>query len=367
MTQQLRLGVIGYGLRGNLAQVFHQPEGRSVITALAELSQAKFDKFRQQVTENCYFTTNWRELLSREDVDAIIVLTEDYKHAEMAIEIMQAGKDVYLEKPMAISIEDCDKIIEVWRQTGRKLMIGFNMRYMPMYQTMKWYIDQGFIGEVKAIWMRHFVGTGGYFYYQDWHRNSKYTHSLLLQKASHDIDVIHMLANSYTKKVSALGSLQFYNQPENFAASSLKNEVDEAIDVEDNNTMIMELENGVIATYMQCHFTPEYSRNYTIIGTKGRIENDDLNDTITIKTRNTDELLNKSDLVIKMKPQDVYGHDGSDSKIADAFIDYIFYDKKPNASPLDGRMSVAVGVKATESLRSGGGILTIPKCEIYEK
>ncbi|QTU83510.1 Gfo/Idh/MocA family oxidoreductase [Carnobacteriaceae bacterium zg-C25] len=364
MEKQLRIGVIGYGLRGNLAQVFHQPNGQSVITGFCELLNERMEKFKKDVTTDCFFTKNYKELLTRDDIDAILLLTEDHTHADMAVEILEAGKDLYLEKPMAISIEDCDRIIETWRKTNRKLMIGFNMRYMPMYETMKWYLDQGFIGDIKAIWVRHFVGRGGRYYYQDWHRNSKYTNSLLLQKASHDIDVIHMLANSYTKKVSALGKLDFYNDPKNFEDDGLKNQTDVDINVEDNNTMIMELENGVLATYMQCHFTPEYSRNYTIIGTKGRMENDDINQTITIKTRHTKALRDQSDLVIHMKPQ-LGHHDGGDERIVKAFVDYIFNDVEPNASVLDGRMSVAVGCQATKSLRNGGGILDIPKCDVY--
>lgn len=351
--KQLRLGVIGLGLRRNLAEAFHQPEGRSIVTAIAELSDFSIDRFKNTVTSDVFVTKDYRELLTRDDVDAIVVMTEDYKHKEHAIEVLNAGKDLYLEKPMGITIEECDEIIRVWETSGQKMMIGFNMRYMPMYQTMKHYIDKGAIGEVKAVWVRHFVGMGGIFYYQDWHRNSKYTNSLLLQKASHDIDVIHMLTGSYVKKVSALGSLDFYNQPDLFEKDKLENQVEDEIDVEDNNIMIMELENGVKASYLQNHFTPDYTRNYVVIGTKGRMESDDVADTITIKTRNTDDIENQSDSVIHLK-KPKGSHAGGDQRITDGFIDYIIHDKEPAASPLDGRMSVAVGVKATESVRSGG-------------
>lgn len=161
--EQVRLGVIGYGLRGNLAQAFHQPTGASVITGFSELDEARMELFKEEVTRECFFTTNYKELLTRSDIDAIVLLTEDYKHKEMAIEIMEAGKDLYLEKPMAITIEDCDAILQTMKQTGRKLMIGFNMRYMPMYETMKHYIDSGIIGDVKAIWVRILLDLAGIF------------------------------------------------------------------------------------------------------------------------------------------------------------------------------------------------------------
>ncbi|UJF15860.1 Gfo/Idh/MocA family oxidoreductase [Jeotgalibaca sp. MA1X17-3] len=357
--KKLRLGIIGVGHRGYITKLWHNPDGRSVITAVADIDNNALEKFKKDVTEDAYFTNDYKELLVRDDVDAVVVLTEDYKHKMHAIDTLNAGKDLYLEKPMAISIEDCDEIIKIWKKSGRKLMIGFNMRYMPMYQTMKKYIDDGYIGEVKAIWIRHFVGRGGVYYYQDWHRNSKYTNSLLLQKASHDIDMIHMFSNSYVKKVSAFGSLDFYNKEEHFKSDGLENQIDDEIDVEDNNILIMELENGIKASYLQNHFTPDYQRNYVIIGTKGRIENDEVNEKIIIKTRNTGTLHDMSDLEINMKATEGV-HAGGDPRITEAFVDYILEGVEPNATPIDGRMSVAVGVKATESLRNGGELKIIP-------
>lgn len=358
--EQLRLGIIGLGFRSPVVKLWHNPEGKSIITAVSDLLEDRIETFKKDVTSDVFATTDYKELLKRDDVDAVVVLTEDYKHIEHAVDVLEAGKDLYLEKPMAITIEDCDRIIDAWKKSNKKMMIGFNMRYMPLYETIKHYIDNDYIGEVKAVWVRHFVGRGGIYYYQDWHRNRKYTNSLLLQKASHDIDVIHMLTGSYVKKVSAFGSLDFYDNEEYFKADGLKNLVDDEIDVEDNNMLIMELENGVKASYLQNHFTPDYSRNYVVIGTKGRIESDDIKDNIVIKTRSTSSLHDMSDIEIKMKETDGL-HAGADSRITKAFIDYIIDDVEPKASPVDGRMSVAVGIKATESLRNGGGVKEVPK------
>ena len=96
-------------------------------------------------------------------------------------------------------------------ETVRKqLMVGFNMRYMNMIRTMKEIVDSGVIGEVRAVWCRHFVGFGGDFYYHDWHGTRENTTSLLLQKGSHDIDVIHWITGKYTKRVTAFGSLDYF-------------------------------------------------------------------------------------------------------------------------------------------------------------
>ena len=75
---------------------------------------------------------------------------------------------------------------------------------------MRELIQAGAIGEVKAIWCRHFVGNGGDFYFKDWHADRRNTTGLLLQKGAHDIDVIHWLADAYTQRVTAMGELTVY-------------------------------------------------------------------------------------------------------------------------------------------------------------
>ncbi|WP_208993230.1 Gfo/Idh/MocA family protein [Dolosigranulum pigrum] len=131
---QLRLGIVGLGFRSPLVKHWHQPDGDSIITAVADLNQEAIDTFKETIAADVYATNNFQELLERDDVDAVVILTEDYKHKEHALQVLAAGKHLYLDKPMAISIEDCDEIYRAWQASGQKMMIGFNMRYMPMYQ-----------------------------------------------------------------------------------------------------------------------------------------------------------------------------------------------------------------------------------------
>ena len=90
-------------------------------------------------------------------------------------------------------------------ESGARLYVGHNMRHMPVVQTMRQLIQDGAIGDVKAIWCRHFVGHGGDFYFKDWHADRRRTTSLLLQKGAHDIDVMHWLADGYTTRVERDG------------------------------------------------------------------------------------------------------------------------------------------------------------------
>ncbi|WNQ13363.1 Gfo/Idh/MocA family oxidoreductase [Paenibacillus aurantius] len=373
--EQVRLGVIGLGWRSGVTKYWHQPDGRSLVVAGCDLSADNREKYRQRINPDLWVTSDYRELLARPDVDAVIVLTPDYCHEEHTIAALQAGKHVYSEKPLAITTAGCDRILEAWQASGKHFMIGFNMRYMSMYRTMKEIIDAGEIGEVKAVWVRHFVGLGGDYYYHSWHGSSRNTTSLLLQKGSHDLDIIHWLAGSYTRKVSAFGSLDYFggDKPDDLTCSACPDNTTcpearfgvlqrcafrKEIDVEDNSMVMMEMDNGVKASYLQCHFTPDYQRNYTVIGTKGRLENSEPEGKVYVHTRQSASWRSLSDQTYAIK-QEEGSHNGADPRICKEFIDLVLYGKEPVASPLDGRMSVAVGCAAAESMRTGGRLLTI--------
>jgi len=373
--KKLRMGIIGTGLRSGIAKYWHDPDGESIIVGVADISEENLRVFKEKVTQDVFTTNDYQELLKRDDIDAVAVLSPDYLHEEHALAALEAGKHVYCEKPLAITVEGCDRMIETAKKVGKHLMVGFNMRYMNMYQTMKGIVDSGVLGELKAVWVRHFVGFGGYFYYHDWHGTSKNTTSLLLQKGSHDIDVIHWITGKYTKKVSAFGSLDYFggDKPNNLYCPTcdLKDTCPEysphtltqcafreEIDVEDNNMVLMELEGGIKASYLQCHFTPDYQRNYTFIGTKGRMENNELEGKVYVKTRKSNSWHDQSDIVYDIKPTKG-SHSGADPKICQDFVNLVLRDKQPLTNPFAGRMSVAVGCAATESIRAGGRVIEI--------
>ncbi len=249
------------------------------------------------------------------------------------------------------------------------------MRHMPVVVQMRELIRAGTIGEVKAIWCRHFVGNGGDYYFKDWHSQRANTTSLLLQKGAHDIDVIHWLAGGYTRKVSAIGDLAVYGDVASRRDNtdrrmrdwfSLDNwpptaqtDLAEVIDVEDISMMQMVLDNGVLASYQQCHFTPDYWRNYTVIGTKGRIENfgDGPGDMIKVWTTRTSAGFVAPDLEVEIKDGDG-GHGGADP--AGRRVPALRPQAGRPRPPRSPRASVAAGVLATASLRGDGGALEVP-------
>ncbi len=379
MSDRVRIGVIGVGHRGFIAKYWHA-DPRGVVVAGADVNDEFLKEFAEQYADSKPFVTkDYRELLARDDVDAVAVCTRDYQHAEHTIAALDAGKHVYCEKPMAITTEDADRMLAAWRRSGKCFMVGMNMRYNDAFLALKEVVDSGQIGEVKAVWVRHFVGFGGWAYFHDYRANRQGSTGLLLQKGSHDIDMIHFLTGRYTRRVTAMGSLDFFGGdkpndlrcedcPEKDTCTEFSTRPGKTqccfrkeVDVEDHNMVLMDL-GDVRAAYLQCHYATKTLRNYLLIGTLGEAElsGDEL--TVTTQRANKTKARShsrwaKATIQIGASPA---GHGGGDERICKAFLDLICDGTQPVATPEAGRMCVAVGCAATYSLRHGSQPQDIP-------
>lgn len=371
----MKLGVIGWGLRKHLAKVAHRPEAGQALVALADPAESAQTDFKAFAGADAKVTADYRELPSL-GVDAVFVLSPDWLHEEHALFLLEAGIPTYLEKPMAITIEGCDRILAAADRTGTPLFLGHNMRYFGVVRQMREWIQSGKIGRPKAAWCRHFVSYGGEAYFKDWHADRSKSTGMLLQKGAHDIDILHWLAEGYSQRVTALGALQVYGdiqdrqQPgerhpiaftDAWPPRSLTN-LYPIVDIEDTSMMLMELDNGVLASYQQCMFAPDAWRNYTIIGDEGRIEN--LGDApgkavVKLWNRRHHGYVPDADDSIAI-PEADGPHGGADALIVDEFLRFVQHGGETTTTPLAGRMAVAAGVAATQSLRDGGSPVLIP-------
>lgn len=370
----LRIGIIGVEGRGRLADLWENPALSARVTAGADINPDYLKAFQAR-HEGAFVTNDYREILRRDDIDAVGVFSPDFMHEEHAVAALEAGKHLFCEKPLAITVEGCDRILRAWKKSGKKFLMGFNMRYMHHIRTMKQIVDEGVIGQVKSVWVRHFVGSGGSWYFHDWHARRANTTSLLLQKASHDIDVVHWIAGGHGKRVVAMGGRHFFggNKPNDLTCVTCGiretcAEVQPAgnprqlcafrkeVDVEDVSHLLWELDNGVQCAYMQCHFaphTPNY-RNYVFIGTEGMAEtvHVDGHEAIQVTARQSGTWKDYADRLYTIKPPPG-GHGGADPIIAREFLDMLQNNITPTATPIDGRHSVAVGCAGAASLRQG--------------
>ena len=93
------------------------------------------------------------EQLLESPPDALFIFTPDHLHYEHAMAAIKAGCSIYLEKPMALSIKHCDRLIRLSEKKKIKLFIGHNMRYLQVIQQMRQLLLDGAIGELKSIWV----------------------------------------------------------------------------------------------------------------------------------------------------------------------------------------------------------------------
>ena len=382
MTKEpLKVGVIGSGGRGEgLGVIAHGLRRKARIVACCDRDEKALERNRAAYGPDVFTTAHYRELLAR-DLDAVIVATPDFLHETHAVAALSLGLSVYLEKPMAITIEGCDRVLRTAAKHRARLYLGHNMRHMPFVRKMKELIGSGAIGEVKACWVRHFVGHGGDFYFRDWHAERRFSNGLLLQKAAHDIDVIHWLCGGYSRLVSAMGALSVYGdvaarlpavRGARTIARPIKRDVwpplsqrglNHRIDVEDLSQVHMRLDNGVLAQYSQCHYTPDYWRSYVVIGTEGRLENfgnGEKGTRVRLWNRRKRGYDADGDRTYLFRVPSG-GHGGSDEKTVGEFVRFAREGGTVETSAVAARESVATAVMATASLRSGGVPLVVPK------
>jgi len=388
--EALRIGLIGVGHRARMAENF-EVDGRARVVAGADINDAFIREFRAKYAHNDPFVTrDYRELLERQDIDAVGVYTPDNLHCEPTIAALAAGKHVFCEKPMAIHTERCDAMLQAARKANRRLVVGMNMRYMECFLALKQVMESGEIGAVKAIWVRHMVGYGGRAFFHDYRARRDGSNSLLLQKAAHDIDMIHFLSGRYTQRVTAMGSLDYYggakpndlrcehcDQQETcpeFSTRDLEVRDEDTlpktmcafrneIDVEDHNMVLMDL-GDMRASYLQCHYTAQTDRNYLAIGTKGQAELS--GNTITLTTQKANGAKARADALFATATIDVGrtpgGHGGADPRLCKDVLDFFVDGKQPVTSAEAGRMAVAAGCAAIDSLRNENTPVNISPC-----
>jgi predicted dehydrogenase len=145
----VRLGIVGAGIRGlELMQAAINAGGK--IMAVCDLYDGHLRR-AQEIQPNTPATRDYRQVISRADIDAVIVATSDHWHAPVAIAAMKAGKDIYCEKPMAHTIPEALEMVRVSRESGRLVQVGSQSLSMESTQKGKQWFDAGEIGRVFMV------------------------------------------------------------------------------------------------------------------------------------------------------------------------------------------------------------------------
>ena len=182
----VRFGLVGYGAWGGLhAQAIRDTPGAQ-LTAVCARSRDSLE--RAMVENGCRVTDDFRELAALPEVDAVDVVLPSCHHARVAIKALEHGKHVLLEKPMAVSPEQCRRIARAATEANRVLYIGHEMRLSPLWSAVKELIESGQLGTPRyahlETWRRPFrQGADG------WRFEPKSVGSWLLEEPIHLFDL----------------------------------------------------------------------------------------------------------------------------------------------------------------------------------
>lgn len=146
----VRFGLAGYGAWGQLhaQSIAMNPEAR--LAAITAPSEASRDAARKAHPQAMVFADH-REMLAQAQLDIVDIVTPSSTHLDIATAAMQAGKDVLLEKPMAITLADCKAIVATAEKTGRRLAVGHELRLSSQWGEIKRIIDRGTIGQPQYV------------------------------------------------------------------------------------------------------------------------------------------------------------------------------------------------------------------------
>lgn len=203
--QKVRFAVIGCGRICKIHTAVLSELPGSEIVVVCDVVRERAEKFAKKYL--CDFTTDYHEILQRDDIDVVNICTPTYLHPEMAVNAAKAGKHVVTEKPMALSLNEADSMIEACGKAGVKLFVIKQNRYNPPIIRLKEAIDEMRFGRIlygntTVRWYR----PQSYYDEDEWFR--KFGGGVLINQASHNIDMLQWLVGSVAQvyaKTSTLG------------------------------------------------------------------------------------------------------------------------------------------------------------------
>lgn len=283
--------------------------------------------------------------------------SKNYQHAEHCISSFEAGKNVFCEKPLATTIEDCHRIQEAHKKSGKLFETGFVLRHAPLYTTIHEMLKDNKIGKIISVEANEtlYPGHGGYIM-SNWRRHYDQSGPHILEKCCHDIDILTWLIGSVPSYVCAFGGTDIYlpeNAPEDESVRNLYRTwySYEGIDpfesdktIEDNLVAIMQFRNGVKCTFHTNCNTAWPQRRIMICGTKGTIEADLV--TEKIKYQIIGEYEEKK---LKLVTKGLHG--GGDIRIIEDLVKCMVKNSTPKTTGEQGFVSAIICLGIDEARR----------------
>jgi predicted dehydrogenase len=291
---------------------------------------------------------DFSKLVKRDDIEAIVIATPQFNHCELTLQAFENGKHVFCEKPLAVNMEECDKMINAAKESRKVFIVGQQMRYHLHLQKIASLLFGGEIGRPVMLWLNEFRGPFRVSPEHMWIFDKEKSGGMLVEKSCHHFDLFNWFANSKAVSVYASAGQDYFHDYNGTESS-----------VDDNAWVIVNYENGARASLGLCMFMGRphpteggigyHHREIGIAGTDGLIKTEGNLPFRSIDVRYSDS--HNSNL-IQMEARgvapDKFNQEGDIGIFMD-FADCIRNGGKPFASGEVGREALAISLAAEKS------------------
>jgi len=251
----INFGIIGFGKIGPRHKQKIDENDNCNLIAICDIDKNKLIDIEGN---NIQLYTDYKEMLKDKVIDVVSVCTPNYLHAQMTIDALNAGKHVICEKPMALSTQDCEKMIDAKSKNNRKLFIVKQNRYNPPVQAVRNLLNENKLGKLFFIVLNCYWNRNNeYFASSTWKGSREKDGGALFTQFSHFIDLMYWFAGDVE---SVYAFAKNYNHPE--------------IEIEDTGVVALKFANGAIGTinFTNCAYKKNMEGSITLFGEKGTVK-----------------------------------------------------------------------------------------------
>jgi len=355
-----KFNIIGTGMMGLEHLRCTYLEGRSIINGIYDpnpgsIAIAKRALAQVNPKQELVVYESLEAACQDPDIDGIYICTPNISHIENIRVAVKSNKHIFLEKPMATSVEDAYEILQLSREYPKVFQIGLQYRYKAMYsEAIQEVFKTKSLGDIKMV---HILEHRFPFLdkVKQWNKFNEYSGGTLVEKCCHYFDLLNLFSQSRPRQVYATGSMAV-----NFKTFEYNNRKS---DILDNAIVSVEYENGVRAGFTLCMFAPQFYEEIMLCGDEGRLkayENAHFLSTPDIKSILEIYRGEYSPSKISHPAYPKYieqsGHSGATFFEHKFFIDSVEGKETSVATAEEGFWSIVVGAAAQKSIDTGNPV-----------
>ncbi len=336
--KKYNFAIVGLGRisKRHLDAISNNPN--AVLYAVCDIVKEKINRVKTEYKPLKTYS-DFDEMIKDKNIDIVNIATPSGLHAEMAIKALKAGKHVVLEKPMALSIRDANRIIEAVKETHQKLMVVFQNRYNKAVQKLKdadkrELFGKKYLANATVRWSR----PQSYYDQDNWHGTIAMDGGCLLNQSIHNIDLLLWMMGDVDKVAAFVDRFNHKHEVEDAAVASIRFKSGAL---------------GVIESTVNI-YDKNLEETLSVFGTKGTavlsgIANNE------IKIWKFDELDEDADDVMKVFREDFEGdvYGTGHRAVIKEIIDSIENNHKPLTSEIEGKKAVELILAILKSSKTG--------------